>query len=68
MKKITIKIPNHKYAFFMELIQNLGLEKVKSEGTREEVIKGIKQGFKEMNLNQEGESNGNELKDFLDDL
>lgn len=29
MKRITLKIPDSKYAFFLELIKNLGLEKVK---------------------------------------
>ncbi|WP_114752647.1 hypothetical protein [Pleomorphovibrio marinus] len=29
MKLITLKIPDSKYAFFLELIKNLGLEKIK---------------------------------------
>lgn len=27
MKQVTLNIPDHKYQFFMELIQNLGIEK-----------------------------------------
>jgi hypothetical protein len=31
MKRITINIPDNMYSFFMELLKNLGLEKVKEE-------------------------------------
>ncbi len=27
MKKVTLHIPDHKYLFFMELLQNLGFDK-----------------------------------------
>ena len=33
MKLITLKIPDNKYAFFLELIKNLGLEKIKDKPT-----------------------------------
>jgi hypothetical protein len=38
MRQITINIPENKYSFFLELVKNLGLEKVKdlpSESTGE---------------------------------
>ena len=31
MKRITLNIPDNKYEFFLELVKNLGLEKVKEE-------------------------------------
>lgn len=31
MKQITLNVPDHKYSFFIELVKNLGLEKVKEE-------------------------------------
>lgn len=31
MKLITLKIPDSKYAFFLELIKNLGLERIKDK-------------------------------------
>lgn len=31
MKQITLNIPDNKYSFFMELVKNLGLEKVKDK-------------------------------------
>jgi hypothetical protein len=70
MKQITVNIPDNKYSFFLELVKNLGLEKVKEEQveTKEEVLKGIEQGFNEVKLIQEGKMKGTPLKDFLDEL
>lgn len=70
MKQITINIPDNKYSFFIELVKNLGLEKVKEEpvGTSEKVLKDIEQGFREVKLIQEGKMKGTPLKDFLDEL
>jgi hypothetical protein len=70
MKQITVNIPDNKYSFFLELVKNLGLEKVKEEQveTKEEVLKGIEQGFNEVKLIQEGKMKGTPLKDFLGEL
>lgn len=34
MKLITLKIPDNKYAFFLELIKNLGFEKIKDKSSK----------------------------------
>lgn len=71
MKQITINIPDNKYSFFLELIKNLGLEKVGENPMatdEEETLAGIEQGFKEAKLIQEGKMKGTLLKDFLDEL
>ncbi len=36
MKEITLKIPDNKFSFFMELIQQLGIEISEEEGITEE--------------------------------
>jgi len=33
MKQITLNIPDSKYSFFIELVKNLGLEKVKIQSS-----------------------------------
>lgn len=33
MKQITLNIPDNKYSFFLELVKNLGLEKVKDKAS-----------------------------------
>ncbi|MGJ3235678.1 hypothetical protein [Marivirga sp.] len=35
MKQITLNIPDNKYTFFMELVKNLGIEKVKNPSMKE---------------------------------
>lgn len=70
MKKITIMIPDNKYSFFLELVKNLGLEKVKEEPIEasQEALDGLEQGFREVKLIQEGKMKGTPLQEFLDEL
>jgi len=69
MKEVTLRIPDNKYQFFMELVRNLGFEKTEDDGdTREEIIANLKQGFNEMRLYKDGKLKGTPLKDFLDEL
>lgn len=70
MKQITVNVPDSKFSFFIELIENLGLEKVDKEasGSDEEALKGIEQGFREVKLIQEGKMKGTSLKEFLNEL
>ena len=70
MKQITLNIPDNQYAFFTELVQKLGLEKVKEESvdTEQQVLQGIAQGLREVKQIEEGKKKGTPLKDFLDEL
>lgn len=70
MKQITLNIPDNKYEFFLELVKNLGLEKVKEEPmeAEQEALRGLEQSFKEVKLIQEGKMKGTPLKAFLDEL
>ncbi len=56
MKQITLKIPDNKYPFFLELIKNLGFVKVKenTKDVEQEVLDGIEQGFRGVKLIEEG--------------
>lgn len=70
MRQITINIPDNKYSFFLELVKNLGLEKVKEEPVEasQEALKGLVQGFREVKLIQEGKMKSTPLREFLDEL
>ena len=70
MKQITLNIPDNQYSFFLELVQKLGLEKVKEEtiDSQQEVLQGIAQGLREVKQIEEGKMKGILLKDFLDEL
>lgn len=68
MKQITLNIPDNKYPFFLELIQNLEFVKVQEESSSEEVLRGIEQGLKEVKLVEEGNLKSRPVKDFLNEL
>jgi len=70
MKQITLNIPDNQYAFFSELVQKLGLEKVKEEtlDSQAEILQGIAQGLREVKQIEEGKISGTPLKEFLDEL
>ena len=70
MKQITLNIPDSQYAFFTELVEKLGLEKVREESVNAEqqVLQGIAQGLREVKQIEEGKRKGIPLKDFLDEL
>jgi len=72
MKQITLNIPDHQYAFFLELVDRLGLEKVREDvldpNPKDEVLIGIARGLDEVKQIEEGKVKGTELKDFLDEL
>ena len=69
MKELTIRIPENKYTFFMELIKSLGFVQVEEEeDTKEEIIANLKQGFKEMEQHKKGKAKGTPLNDFLNEF
>ena len=74
MKQITVNVPDHQYAFFLELVNNLGLEKATEETvieemlTEEEVLKDLAQAFKEVKLIQEGKMKARPAREFLNEL
>jgi hypothetical protein len=72
MEEVTLKIPDKKYQFFMELIRSIGfvkIEKTDDEADlREAIIDNLKDGFKEMKQFRDGKKKGTPLKDFLNEL
>ncbi len=68
MKQITLKVKEDKFKFFMELIHSLGFVEVEKEPDRDEVLKGIKQGFEEVELIEKGKLKSRSAKDFLNEL
>ena len=71
MKQIILKVPEKKYAFFIELIKNLGFVKVEhvDEGdAKQKVLDSIEEGFKDMKKYKEGKLKTTSAKDFLRDL
>ena len=71
MKTVTIQVPDKQYAFFLELVNNLGLKQKpvsSDEPGKEEILEGIKQAVKEVKQIKAGKKKVVLLKDFLDEL
>jgi hypothetical protein len=71
MKQVTLNIPDKKLPFFMELIKNLGLTEEtgsNNEPTKAQILNGIKESVKEVNLIKKGKLKGIPAKDLLNEL
>ena len=71
MKKITLSVPEKKYDLLINFLKELRYVKVlKSESgdSKEEILKNVAQGLKEMSLIKKGILKGRDVKDFLNEL
>lgn len=76
MKQVVLNIKESKYEFFMELVKNLGFVSVESaaideedeEDSKEQILKNIEQGFKELKLYKEGKMKFTPLNEFLNEI
>ncbi len=69
MKHITIDVPDNKYSFFLELLNNLGIESHLEVPEKDnEAFSNLQQGFKELELAKNGKLKTRSLKDFLDEV
>jgi hypothetical protein len=72
MKEVTVQIPDKKYEIFLELMKSLTfVKKVKTvddEPTKKEILDGIRQAVKELNLVKQGKLKPTSLKELLNEL
>ena len=70
MKQLTLKIENSKYHFFLELLRSLDFVQIETveEDSRDEIIKNIKEGIKDLKKYKEGKLETTLAKDFIDEL
>jgi hypothetical protein len=73
MKEVTVQIPDKKHELFIELMKSLSfVKKVKTleeeEPTKEEILEGIRQAVKEVNLIKQGKLKARPVQDLLDEL
>ena len=66
MKEITLKIPDDRLNFFIELIKSLDF--INTYDSNKEAIENIKQGFKELKLYKQGKLETTLAEDFLNEL
>lgn len=73
MRQITLAIPDKKYSFFMDLIDNLRfVKKVKDEDgdepTTQQILLNLDEAVEEVNLIRAGKLKGIAAKDVIDEL
>jgi hypothetical protein len=71
MKQVTIHIPDNKFSFFMELIKSLKFIKrvdAEEETSKEQILQGLQDAMKEVNLIKAGKKKAQPLSEFLNEL
>jgi hypothetical protein len=72
MKEITVQVSDEKHEMFLELMKSLSfVKKVKTvddEPTKEEILDGIRQAVKEVNLIKQGKLKARPIQELLDEL
>jgi hypothetical protein len=69
MQRVVIDIPDNKFKFFMELVNNLGFKKVRQlTPEQQEFVDDIQHSLKEVKLMQEGKLEKQSAEDFLNEL
>ena len=69
MQRIVLDIPDNKLNFFMELLKNLGIKKVKKLSSQQvQYIDGLNQAIDEVEEHAKGNIDLQNAKDFLEEL
>lgn len=71
MRQVTLHIPDNKYPFFIELAKSIDfIKKIEEdeEPTKKQILHGIKQAVKEMNLVKAGKLKARDARDLINEL
>lgn len=69
MQRIVIDIPDNKFNFFMELVNNLGFKKVKHVSKeQQQFVDDLQHSLEQVKQHQEGKIKLQSAKDFLNEL
>ena len=79
MTQFTINVQDNRVNFFIELIKNFRFVKILKqqktyetveihEFTKEDILNGMKQGLREVELIEQGKMKSTPLKEFLDEF
>ena len=70
MKQVTVKVPDKKYHFFLELVDSLGLKKIRPDAKsgKERILDEVKEAVEEMKLIKAGKKKARNAEDFLNEL
>jgi hypothetical protein len=71
MRQVTLHIPDKKYPIFIELVKSINfIKKIEEdeEPTKKQILQGIKQAVKEMNLVKAGKLKARDARDLINEL
>ena len=69
MQRIVIDVPDNKFNFFMELMKNLGIRKVKRlTKEQKQFVDDLKHSLKQVKQHQEEKIGLQTARDFLNEL
>lgn len=69
MQRIVLDIPDNKFQFFIELINNLGFKEVmRLTKEQQKFIDDLKNSLKEVELHRQGKIKLQNARDFLNEL
>lgn len=69
MQRIVLDIPDNKYNFFMELVNNLGFKNVKRlSAGQKQFVDGLNSALHEVDEHLQGKKKLQNARDFLNEL
>ena len=69
MQRVVIDIPDNKFKFFMELVNNLGFTKIKQiSKEQQQFVNDLQHSLEQVEQHQEGRIKLQSAKDFLNEL
>ncbi|MBC7588982.1 MAG: hypothetical protein H7178_11560 [Chitinophagaceae bacterium] len=73
MRQVTLHIPDKKYQLFIDLAKSLDFvkkieEEEKEELTKDQILAGLEQGIKEINLVKTGKLKARNARELIDEL
>ena len=66
--KLTLDVKENKVEFLLELLKNFSFVKVDKKNSKNEILKSIEQGLKEVKLVEQGKLKSRSAKSFLNEL
>ncbi len=69
MRQVTLHITDKKFPIFIELAKSLDfVKKIEEEEPKEQILQGIKQAVKEMNLIKKGKLKARDAREVIKEL
>jgi hypothetical protein len=72
MRQVTLHIPDKKYPLFIELAKSLDfvkkIEEKEADPSKEQILHGIKQAVKEINLIKAGKLKARDARELINEL